>query len=282
MKHFKEGEALLILGAAGGIGAAVAEEAAREGARLHLVDLGTALDGSGGDPERVMEQMRALNRDGIEASAAALDLRQPNAAREAIAGCIEAHGRIDAIIQCAGVHHEAPIQRLDEELLDRTLDLSIRLAFHLVKEGAAAFSEAKRPGSIVLSLGPEAFLGAARKAHLAAASGALFGLIRSAAIDLRRWSIRLNGVIPTARTRANEDHPLFRGVAAGSLSAASAAPLYLFLASSLAEDISGEVLGVAGGRVNSFGGRESPGVHLERDRFDIGEIAERFDEITRF
>lgn len=282
MRRFKEGEVILLLGAAGGVGTAVAEAAAREGARLHLVDLGTEIDGSGSAPERVEDLASKLRGGGAEASAVALDLRERGAAREAISGCINEYGRLDAIIQCAGAHDDAPIQRLDEEIFGRILDLSVGLAFALIKEGAKAFTEAKRPGSIVLSLGPEALLGAARKAHLAAASGALFGLIRSSAIDLRRWSVRINGVAPTARTRVNEDHPLFRGVSSQSLSAAAVAPLYVYLASSLSEELSGEILGVAGGHIYALSGRESRGVYSEDAHLEIDEIAERIDEITRF
>lgn len=282
VKQFSEGEAILVLGAAGGIGSAVASYAAREGARLYLVDLGTALDGSGRDPRKVAEVAGNLRGLGVEVHAEALDLRDPQAVVAAIHHCVDAFGRVDAIIQCAGIHQESPVQRLDAALVERTLDLSIRLALRLIQEGSRVFIESKRTGSITLSLGAEAFVGAARKAHLAVASGALYGLIRSAAIDLRRWSVRINGVVPTARTRANEDHPLFRSIHPGSLQPESVAPLYLYLASSLASEISGEVLGIAGERIHAFGSRESPGVRFEPNTMSIREIARRFNEIADF
>ena len=271
---------ILLTGAAGGVGSAVARLVAREGGALHLVDLATASE-AGGGPRPLDALAEELRGRGARITTQTLDLGVRGAARAAVAEARAQHGHIDAAIQCAGVYSERTLRKLQDEELDRVLDVHVRGSFELAQSAAEALSDRPGPGAIVLSIGQEGFFGAARQAHLAAASGAVAGMVRSAALELRKRNISVNAVAPTARTQTTEAMPLFRGVSALSLTPEAAAPLYVYLVSSLGQEVSGEILGVAGGRIHAFQHRQTTGAFVEGRAFEIEEIAAAWDEITR-
>jgi NAD(P)-dependent dehydrogenase (short-subunit alcohol dehydrogenase family) len=272
---------ILLTGAAGGVGAAVARLAAEHGASLHLVDLGAASDGTGRDDRALDAIVEELREAGTQVSSQILDLGRRGAARDAVSRAIEAHGRLDAAIHCAGVYTERTLRKLKDEDLDRVLDVHVRCAFELARSAADAFVSQEREGAIILSIGQEGFFGAARQSHLAAASGAVAGMVRSASLELRKWNVSVNAVAPTARTRITEAMPLFRGVSSRSLTPEAAAPLYVYLVSKLGREVSGEILGVAGGRIHAFQHRQTTGAFVEGRAFEIEEIEDVWDEITR-
>jgi NAD(P)-dependent dehydrogenase (short-subunit alcohol dehydrogenase family) len=110
----------------------------------------------------------------------------------------------------------------------------------------------------------------------------IYGLTRTASIELQRFRIRVNAIAPIARTRLTEDLPMFEKVS-GTLEAKHVAPAAVFLASSLSEDLSGTVLSVAGGRLSCFELAESQGRIKEADEgvWTPEQIAEHYDSIAR-
>jgi NAD(P)-dependent dehydrogenase (short-subunit alcohol dehydrogenase family) len=128
---------------------------------------------------------------------------------------------------------------------------------------------------------PEAFFGSARRTLASAAAAAIVGLTRSVAVELRKHGIRVNAVAPTARTRATEEMPMFKGVREGSMSSDHVAPVVAYLLSDHAADVFGEVVGIAGGRLYGLRARETTGVFSEGRPFTETEIAESFAEAMR-
>jgi NAD(P)-dependent dehydrogenase (short-subunit alcohol dehydrogenase family) len=272
---------ILITGAAGGVGSAVARLVAAHGGALHLADLGCEGDGSGSDARALEALTDELREREATVSTQILDLAVRGSAREAVHAALDAHGRLDAVVQCAGIHTEHTLRKLKDEELDRVLDLHVRGAFELARSAADAFIARSHEGAIILSIGQEGFFGAARQSHLAAASGAVAGMVRSVSLELRKWNVSVNAVAPMARTRITESMPLFRGVSSRSLTADAAAPLYVYLMSERGRGVSGEILGVAGGRIHSFQHRQTTGAFVEGRSFEIEEIGDVWDEITR-
>jgi hypothetical protein len=88
-------------------------------------------------------------------------------------------------------------------------------------------------------------------------------------------------VAPTARTRANEHLPTFRGIREGSMGPEHVAPLILHLVSDASREVSGEILGVAGGRIYALRTRETTGAFSEGRPFEPAEILSAWAEITR-
>lgn len=271
---------VVITGAAGGIGSAVARRLAARGDRLLLADLGCDEAGHGSADGR----LAALSAE-LRASAAKLitddrDLRAPGVVADLVQRAEAELGGFDAIVHCAGIRREATVTKLSEGDLTDVLDAHVKTSFAVVREASERLIAERRPGSIVLFTSPSAFFGAARQAATAASSAAVAALVRTAALELRKHDIRVNAVAPTARTRQTEDAPLFKSIRADSMTADQIAPLVGFLLSDAAEEVSGEWLGAAGGRIYALGARESTGAFLG-SAHDEAAIVEAFGEIVR-
>ncbi|MCA9615728.1 MAG: SDR family oxidoreductase [Sandaracinus sp.] len=272
---------LIVTGAGRGIGRATAEALAREGARLVLVDLGCDAEGRGEDPSVVAEAVEAVRALGAEAEGLALDVAAPDAADTVVRTALERFGQVDGLFSAAGIRRDRGVSTLQDDDLQRTLEVGLLAPTRLLRAVSAALIDARRPGSIVLCAGPSAFFAAARQGASGAAFAGVVALARSAAVELRRHQIRVNVLVPTARTRLTEDLPLFRGVHASSMLPEHVAPVASFLLGDLGAEVHGEVVGVAGGRLYAFQSRETVGSFVEGRGFAVGEIGEAWTEVTR-
>jgi len=281
MSGVLEGRVVLITGGGRGIGRAIALHLAKEGAKLVLDDLGCDVDGKGADPSVAEAVAAAVISGGGDAIATNADVSVPGTAAELVALCVERFGRIDGVVGCAGVKRERGILHLTDDDLEACLGSHVRAAFELTRAAARAMIDGGRGGAILHCTSPAAFFGSARKGAAGAAAGAVVGLTRSVAVELRKHSIRVNAIAPTARTRATEDLPMFKGVREGSMSPEHIAPVVAHLLSDGAADVFGEVVGIAGGRLYGLRARETTGVFSEGRPFTLDEIAEAFPEAMR-
>lgn len=276
------GKVVVVIGGGRGIGRAHALACAAEGARVLVNDLGCDLQGGGHDPsvaESVAAEVRAL---GAEAIADDTDVSGAEGAERVLQRALASFGRIDGVLAAAGTVVDRTVLKMDDALLDRMIDVHVRAPFAIARAAARAMIDRGEGGSIVLHTAPVAFFGAVRQSALAAAGGAITGLVRSAAIELRKHRIRVNAIAPTARTRTTRDLPLFRGIAPESLGPEFVGPVGAFLVSDLAADVTGEIVGVAGTRLYAIRSRETPG-YFGKDATPLApsSIAEAWAEITR-
>lgn len=276
-----EGKAVLVTGAGRGIGRAIAELCAREGARLVLNDAGTDREGGGHDPSVVADAGAALRALGAEVVTDARDLSEGGAAGALVALTVERLGRIDGVVSCAGIVAERSVLKTDDALLSRVLDLHLRAPFALTRAAGAAMVEQKEGGAIVLASGADAFFAARGQGALASAHAGVVALARTASLELRRHEVRVNALVPTARTRANEELPTFAAIPESAMSPAHVAALVVFLLSDAAREVSGEIVGVAGARTYGFKTRETPGVFGEGPAVDPRWYADRFHAAMR-
>lgn len=279
---------VLITGAAGGVGSALAHHFFARGFGLALQDRGCDREGHGEEPERLEQLVRSL-LVGVRPSelrsrtplVAHGDIAAPGAARALVDRVRERFGRLDAVVSATGIRRDRSLLRLADEDVAATFAAGYLGPLALLRAAAGAWVEAGEPGAVVLMGSPTATFGAARQSQGAASAAALAAAARSVALELRRFEIRVNVVAPTARTRQTEDLPLFRSVKEGSLRAADVAPLVEFLVSDAGRAVSGEVLGVAGGRVYALQGRETPGAFAAGAAFEVEELAASWDEVIR-
>ncbi len=275
------GKVVVVTGAGRGVGRAHALACAAHGARVLVNDLGCDVHGAGAD-EAVAESVAAeIRAAGGEAVADPTDVGSAGGPQRVIDRALASFGRVDAVIACAGIVADRSVLKMDDALLDRMIDVHVRGAFALTRGAARAMLDGGHGGSIVLHTAPVAFFGALRQSALAATGAAITGLVRSAAIELRKHRIRVNAIAPTARTRTTEDLPLFRGIAPGSMGPDFVAPVGVFLASDLALDVTGEVVGAAGPRLYAFRSRETPGHFGEGEPMSPEAIARAWADITR-
>lgn len=272
----------IVVGGASGVGLATALALGRLGCRLVVADLGCEVDGTGHDPSVVSEAAQQLEAAGVQVLALDLDAAQPGTAEQLVEAALARFGRVDLGVYCAGFHHERALLRRNEAELERVLAVHLLGPMRFAQELARALIAAKAGGSIVLATSAAGFFGSAGHSALAVAAGGLVGFVKTAATELRRHKIRVNAVVPTARTRLTEQLPLFASIRAESLTPAHVAQGICHLLSEAAADVLGEVIGVAGGRIYAFRHAETSGAFLEGDAPpSLASIAASWRDVTR-
>ncbi|MDB4975510.1 MAG: Dehydrogenase [Myxococcaceae bacterium] len=281
MSEFAE-KVAIVVGGAQGVGKATAQALARLGARVLIADLGSAPDGSGSDPEIVARAAEELSRAGGEVAGLFLDVSVPGAAKQLIEAAQARFGRVDHGIYCAGFAHDRALLRTQDSELEHVLGVHLLGAIRFTHELARALIAAKTGGSIVLATSPSAFFGSAGQSAMAAAAGGLVGFVKTAATELRRHHIRVNAVVPTARTRLTAQLPLFESIRADSLTPEHVAQGICHLLSDAAADVRGEVIGMAGGRIYAFRHAETSGAFLEDGSLpSLETIAAAWRDVSR-
>lgn len=274
-------KAFVVVGGGRGIGRATALALARHGGRVIVDDSGCDANGEGHDPNVAAEVVAEIKAQGGEALAFAHDARDREAPQRLVEACVKAFGGVHGGLYCAGFTRERPLLRMSDEDLDSLLDVQLRGAFRFTRDLGRVLVEQRQGGSIVLCASTAAFFGTAAQAGAAAAAGAVASLARTAATELRRQGIRVNGLVPTARTRLTEHLPLFRSIRSDSLSAEHVANVVCHLLSDAAQDVHGELIGVAGGRTYAFRISETSGLFKEGPPVEWGELAASWREVTR-
>lgn len=274
-------QTFIVVGAGRGIGRATALALARDGARLILNDSGGASDGQGQDAqvvEAVVAEVRAL---GAEAQGFAWDAADKSTAARLAQAARDTFGGLHGGFYAAGILRERAILRTSDEDFDALIDVHLKGAFRFIRDLGKALVEQKQGGSLLVASSPSAFFGSAHQAGLAATAGGVASLARTAAIELRRHNIRVNALLPTARTRLTEHLPLFQSIRPDSLSPEHVAQVACHLLSAAAQDVHGELVGVAGGRTYAFRISETSGLFRDGAPLDLGVLAENFREVTR-
>jgi len=196
-----EGRVAVITGAASGIGAACARLFAREGARIAGLDLQPAVDG-GWDGVVEVSPESILDAD--------LDVRDESRVKAAIARAVERFGRIDVLVNAAGVGSGTPIHALDVEEWDRVVDINLKGSF-LVAKHVLATMLAQHSGSIIHIASVEGLEGMSTAAAYNASKGGVVLMTKNMAIDYGREGIRVNclcpGLIETPLTAPLRDTP---------------------------------------------------------------------------
>ncbi len=281
-KMLLEDRVALITGGAHGIGFELARTFAQHGAKLVLNDLGCARDGTGTNPDLVEQAAEELRKLGAEVLTNAGDVGDEVQVERLFEQAEKRYQRVDVLVNNAGIILDKSLFALDVDAFDRVVRTHLRGTFLCTQAFARASRAKKSGGNIINMTSVSGLLGNLGQINESSAKAGIYGLTRTASIELQRFRIRVNAIAPIARTRLTEDLPMFEKVT-GTLEARHVAPAALFLASDLAEDISGTVLSVAGGRMSCFELAESQGRVKEADDgvWSAQEIAEHFDSIAR-
>lgn len=273
-------EVVVVTGAAGGIGRAICELFARQGARLVLNDAGVGIDGNGADPQPLTALVAELRGRGSEVVEHRADIATSEGSRGLAELAVERFGRIDAWINVAGIARDGGFLRVAEADFDSVLRTNLKATF-LCTQAAASVMKGQLHGRIVNTTSTAGLLGNFGQASATAAAAGVYGLTRTASIELQRFKIRVNAVAPLAKTRQTAELPMFEKV--DSMRAEHVAPAYLFLASALSGDTTGVVMSVAGGRLSVTKLAESVGQFKDTDDgiWTAAEIAEHFSAIRK-
>jgi len=196
------GKVALVTGAGGGIGGAGAEGLGREGAAVFCTDI------DGAAAEATAGHIRAA---GGRAAAQALDVRDRAAVDAAVADCVRQFGRLDILVECAGISHWLNFLDLDAETWDRIIAVNLTGMFHLGQAAARQMVKQGHGGSIVNITSQLAEVARPERAAYVASKGGGRSLTHAMAVDLAAHGICVNAIAPgptlTGLTRANYTDP---------------------------------------------------------------------------
>jgi NAD(P)-dependent dehydrogenase (short-subunit alcohol dehydrogenase family) len=274
------GKVVIVTGAGGGIGRSHAMLFAREGANVVVNDVAAALEGA--SEVRSAEQVtRELTDIGASAIANFDDVATARGAANLIGAAVSAFGRVDVLVNNAGILRDKSFLKMDEAMWDAVVAVHLKGAFLCSQVFAKRVVAQGGGGRIVNTTSVSGMLGNFGQANYAAAKAGIYGLTRTMSIELQKHRITVNAIAPIAKTRMTEDLPMFQGV--DTLTADHIAPAALFLGSALCGDRTGHVLAIAGARVYAFKVVETSGRFKETDNglWTAQEIADSWDAIVK-
>jgi NAD(P)-dependent dehydrogenase (short-subunit alcohol dehydrogenase family) len=185
MKDLLTGKVLLVTGGTQGLGAGIAHAAAREGAALALAGRNTE------NGEKVAAELQS---NGVDALFVRADVSDVASAQAAVAATIDRFGRIDCLVNAAGLTSRGTMLDTTPELFDQHIAVNLRGPFFLMQAAIADMKKRREPGTIVNVISIDSHGGQSFLAPYVAAKAGLAGLTKNAA-HAHRWDrIRINGL----------------------------------------------------------------------------------------
>jgi NAD(P)-dependent dehydrogenase (short-subunit alcohol dehydrogenase family) len=251
------GKAVIVTGAGGGIGRDIALMAAAEGAAVVVNDIGAALDGSGGDVGPAEQVVRTIEAAGGRAVASTDSVADAESAARIVATAKEAFGRLDGIVNNAGILRDSFFHKMSAEDWDRVLKVHLYGSFNVSRAAATIFKD-QNAGSFVHMTSASGLIGNLAQANYSAAKLGIVGLSKSIALDLQRFGVRSNCVAPFAWSRmissikVDTPEQQQRVARLQQMTPAKIAPLAVYLLSDAAQSVSGQIFSVRNNEIFVF------------------------------
>ena len=180
------GKAVIVTGAAQGIGRTIAEQFLKQGAKVLIFDL---------DAELAAETAGQLSRDGASVFSVGGDVSKRADVHHAVEACVERFERLDVMIAHAGIADATPLLEIDDTSWQRIMDVNLTGVFLCTQEAGRVMARSGG-GTVVVTASTNAFWVESNLAHYNTSKGGVVAFVRSAAIDLARHGIRVNAVAP--------------------------------------------------------------------------------------
>ena len=265
-----DGKVAIITGAGGGLGRSHALELARRGARVVVNDLGGSIDGTGssqGPAALVVDEIKSLGGDAV---ASTDSVATPAGGAAIVQRAIDAFGRVDIVVNNAGILRDKAFHNMDDDLLRPVLEVHLAGAFYVTRAAWIKMRE-QNYGRVVNTSSNSGLLGNFGQSNYGAAKMGLVGLTRVLAIEGAKNNIKVNAIAPVAFTRMTEG---LMGDLGAKLKPELVTPIVAWLCH---EDcpVTGEVYSAGGGVISRFfvgltQGYVNPDLTVEdvRDHFD--------------
>jgi NAD(P)-dependent dehydrogenase (short-subunit alcohol dehydrogenase family) len=246
MTRMLDGRVVVVTGSGGGIGKAIALLAAAEGGRVVVNDIGAALDGSGQDDGPAAATVREIRAAGGEAVANTDSVADPKGAERLVQAALDGFGRIDAVVNNAGILRDRIFHRMSLEEWRAVIDVHLHGSFHVAKAAAGHF-KAQGSGAFVHFTSTSGLIGNLGQANYSAAKMGIVGLSRSIALDMAKFGVRSNAIAPFAWSRmigsipTETDEQKERVAKLQSMTPAKIAPLVVYLCADAAQEVTGQI-----------------------------------------
>lgn len=257
MTGMLEGKVVVVTGAGGGIGRDFALAMAAEGAKVVVNDLGTSINGEGSSSavaELVVSEIRAA---GGKAIASTDSVSEWSSAQRIVQAALDNFGRIDAIVNNAGILRDRFFFNMSLEEWKAVIDVHLNGSFY-VSRAAATYFKSEGRGAYVHITSTSGLIGNLGQANYSAAKLGIVGLSKSIALDMQKYGVRSNCIAPFAYSRMIGAIPtetpdqVARVEGLKKMETAKIAPLAVYLVSDEASDVSGQIFAVRANEIFLF------------------------------
>jgi 3-oxoacyl-[acyl-carrier protein] reductase len=235
------GKSAVVTGAGRGIG---------RGHCLRLAEYGASVVVNDVDLEEAKEVVEEIGKDGGSAVANNADIGTREGAKELIAQCVSEYGKIDAVVNNAGIVRDRSFLKMSDDEFDAVFRVHAKGSFMCAQEGALRMREQGGGGSIVNTVSA-AHYGNFGQTNYAGAKGAIASMTYTWANELARYGIRVNAISPSGSTRMSATYKGADGVEveAPFIDPTLNGHFVAYLCSDSANWISGQLFGTGGDRV---------------------------------
>jgi NAD(P)-dependent dehydrogenase (short-subunit alcohol dehydrogenase family) len=244
-----EGKSVIVTGAGGGIGRDFALALAAAGAKVLVNDIGASVKGEGRDSGPAQRVVHEIEENGGTAVANTDSVAEWESANRIISSAVEAFGRLDVVINNAGILRDRFFFNLSPDDWRAVIDVHLNGSFY-VSRAAAPHFKSQQSGCYVHMTSTSGLVGNLGQANYAAAKLGIVGLSKSIALDMAKYNVRSNCISPFAWSRmigsipTETDDQKARVEKLKSMETAKIAPLAVFLVSDAAKDVTGQIFAV--------------------------------------
>ena len=250
-----DGKVVVVTGAGGGIGRDIALAMAREGARVVVNDIGASVAGEGKDEGPAQAVVDEIRSAGGQAVANTDSVSESASAARIIATAIDAFGRIDAVVNNAGILRDRFFHKMSVDEWDSVLKVHLYGAYHVSHAAAVHFKE-QNAGALVHMTSTSGLIGNFGQANYSAAKLGIVALSKSIALDMQKFNVRSNCIAPFAWSRmigaipTDTDEQRARVDKIKQMTPAKVAPLAVYLASEAAGAVNGQIFSVRNNEIS--------------------------------
>ena len=201
-----DGKVAIVTGSGRGIGRGEALELAKHGAKVVVNDIGGSVEGEGAEKRVADEVVDIIKERGGEAVANYDDISDWSGAKNAVDQAVEAFGRLDVVVNNAGILRDGVIVNMTEEMFDAVIRVHLKGTFAMTHHAANHWRERSKAGeqpraAIVNTVSSAGLVGNVGQANYGAAKSGIAALTRIAALELSRYGVRVNAIAPGGMTR---------------------------------------------------------------------------------
>jgi len=254
-----EGKVVVVTGAGRGIGRGFAMLMAAHGAKVVVNDIGGSVGGEGEDTGPATEVVNEIRAAGGEAVASTDSVSSAKSAERIIECAVDSFGRIDAVVNNAGILRDGIFHKMTDEMWHGVIDVHLHGSFYVSRAAAPHFRK-QSSGCYVHMTSTSGLIGNVGQANYSAAKLGIMGLSKSIALDMARFRVRSNCISPFAWSRMIGSIPTNTPEAAARVEKLKAmtpekiAPMAVYLCSHAADEanVSGQIFGVRNNEIFLF------------------------------
>jgi len=243
-----EGKVAVVTGSGGGIGREIAIQMAMAGAKVIINDIGASLSGEGQSATPAQQTKQIIEQRGGQAEINTDSVASWESAGKIIQAALDHFGRIDIVVNNAGILRDQIFHRMTPEEWDAVINVHLNGSFYVSRHAATHFRK-QESGAYVHMTSTSGLIGNFGQANYSAAKLGIAGLSKSIALDMKRYNVRSNCIAPFAWSRMTSSIPAetpeqkARVEKNMKMGPEKNAPLAVFLASDAAKDVTGQIFG---------------------------------------